>query len=144
MSESTSRSFALSANHVGIGVSDLTRSIAFYRDLLGFKVAYERGEVTAEYMPRLVGVPGARLKIVGLEAPGLHLDLIQYLAQNYSIPAHKFYVIGLGKDKPVASNKTDSGRAKNRRVDVRLMTNEVGDQNAQAPAAPSTTAANPR
>jgi OmpA-OmpF porin, OOP family len=70
--------------------------------------------------------------------------VIQYLAQNYDIPAHKFYVIGLGKDKPVASNKTDSGRAKNRRVDVRLMTNEVADQNAQAPAAPSTTAQNPR
>jgi OmpA-OmpF porin, OOP family len=70
--------------------------------------------------------------------------VIQYLAQNYDIPAHKFYVIGLGKDKPVASNKTDSGRAKNRRVDVRLMTNEVGDQNALVPAAPSTTASNPR
>jgi len=70
--------------------------------------------------------------------------VIQYLAQNYDIPAHKFYVIGLGKDKPVATNKTDSGRAKNRRVDIRLMTNEVADQNAQTPAAPSTTAANPR
>src|SRR5215216_2459917 len=79
MSESTSRGFALSANHVGIGVSDLGRSIAFYRDLLGFNVAYERGEVTAEYMPRLVGVPGARLKIAGLDLPGLHLDLIEYI-----------------------------------------------------------------
>jgi OmpA-OmpF porin, OOP family len=69
--------------------------------------------------------------------------VIQYLAQNYDIPAHKFYVIGLGKDKPVASNKTDSGRAKNRRVDVRLMTNEVADQNAQTQT-PSTTASNPR
>jgi len=70
--------------------------------------------------------------------------VIQYLAQNYDIPAHKFYVIGLGKDKPVASNKTDSGRAKNRRVDVKLMTNEVADQNAQTHTAPSTTASNPR
>ena len=60
-------------------VSDLARSIAFYRDLLGFNVAYERGEVTAEYMPRLVGIPGARLKIAGLDIPGLHLDLIEYI-----------------------------------------------------------------
>ena len=67
---SRSARFALSANHVGIGVSDLSRSIAFYRDLLGFNVAYERGEVTAEYMPRLVGIPGARLKIAGLDIPG--------------------------------------------------------------------------
>jgi catechol 2,3-dioxygenase-like lactoylglutathione lyase family enzyme len=73
------RSFSLSANHVGLTVSELERSIAFYRDLLGFNVAYERGEVTAEYMPRLVGIPGARLKIAGLDIPGLHLDLIEYL-----------------------------------------------------------------
>ena len=71
--------FSLSANHVGLTVSNLERSIAFYRDLLGFHVAYERGEVTAEYMPRLVGIPGARLKIAGLDIPGLHLDLIEYL-----------------------------------------------------------------
>ena len=71
--------FSLSANHVGVTVSDLSRSIAFYRDLLGFHVAYERGEVTAEYMPRLVGIPGARLKIAGLDIPGLHLDLIEYI-----------------------------------------------------------------
>src|SRR5690242_10916074 len=74
-----SASFGLSANHVGLTVADLGRSVAFYRDLLGFHVAYERGEVTAEYMPRLVGIPGARLKIVGLDIPGLHLDLIEYI-----------------------------------------------------------------
>jgi lactoylglutathione lyase len=71
--------FALSANHVGLTVSNLERSIAFYRDLLGFTVAYERGEVTADYMPRLVGIPGARLKIAGLDIPGLHLDLVEYI-----------------------------------------------------------------
>jgi len=74
--------FSLSANHVGLTVSDLARSIGFYRDLLGFHVAYERGEVTAEYMPRLVGIPGARLKIAGLDVPGLHLDLVEYIAPH--------------------------------------------------------------
>jgi len=54
-------------------------------------------------------------------------SVIQYLATKYNVPAHKIYVIGLGKDKPVESNKTSSGRADNRRVDVRLMTNTVGD-----------------
>jgi OmpA-OmpF porin, OOP family len=68
-------------------------------------------------------------------------SVIQYLASKYSVPAHKIYVIGLGKDKPVEDNKTSAGRADNRRVDVRLMTNTVGgDQPAAAPAAP---AANP-
>jgi outer membrane protein OmpA-like peptidoglycan-associated protein len=49
--------------------------------------------------------------------------VIQYLAAEHNVPAHKIYLIGLGKDKPVDSNKTREGRAKNRRVDVRLMTN---------------------
>jgi outer membrane protein OmpA-like peptidoglycan-associated protein len=64
-------------------------------------------------------------------------SVIQYLASKYNVPAHKIYVIGLGKDKPVESNKTKQGRADNRRVDVRLMTNTVGDSNqpASAPAA---------
>jgi outer membrane protein OmpA-like peptidoglycan-associated protein len=49
--------------------------------------------------------------------------VIQYLASAHNIPVYKLYEIGLGKDKPVDSNKTNAGRAKNRRVDVRLMTN---------------------
>jgi OmpA-OmpF porin, OOP family len=56
-------------------------------------------------------------------------SVIQYLASKYQVPAHKIYVIGLGKDKPVDNNKTSTGRADNRRVDVRLMTNTVGDTN---------------
>jgi OOP family OmpA-OmpF porin len=50
-------------------------------------------------------------------------NVVQYLASKYNVPAHKIYVIGLGKDKEVAPNKTAEGRAKNRRVDIRLMTN---------------------
>ena len=63
--------------------------------------------------------------------------MIQYLATKYQVPAHKIYVIGLGKDKPVETNKTSTGRADNRRVDVRLMTNKQGEngQPASTPAA---------
>jgi OOP family OmpA-OmpF porin len=66
--------------------------------------------------------------------------VIQYLASEHSIPAHKVYLIGLGKDKPVESNKTREGRAKNRRVDIHLMTNTTG---GAAPAQQQPTAANP-
>jgi outer membrane protein OmpA-like peptidoglycan-associated protein len=66
--------------------------------------------------------------------------VIQYLASKYSVPAHKIYVIGLGKDKPVETNKTTAGRADNRRVDVRLMTNTLG---GSTPAAPAAATANP-
>ena len=36
-------------------------------------------------------------------------SVIQYLASKYNVPAHKIYVIGLGKDKPVETNKTSDG-----------------------------------
>ncbi|MGA2903075.1 MAG: OmpA family protein [Candidatus Korobacteraceae bacterium] len=51
--------------------------------------------------------------------------VIQYLAQKYSVPAHKIFLIGLGKDNPVAQNTSAAGRAQNRRVDVRLMENSL-------------------
>lgn len=53
--------------------------------------------------------------------------VVQYLSTN-NVPPHKIYVIGLGKDKSAESNRTATGRAKNRRVDVRLMTNVAGQE----------------
>ncbi len=55
--------------------------------------------------------------------------VIQYLASKYNVPAHQIYVIGLGEDNPVAQNTSAKGRAENRRVDIRLMSNA-----AEAPA----------
>ena len=49
--------------------------------------------------------------------------VVQYLASKYAIPAHRFYLIGIGKDKEVASNTTAEGRKQNRRVEVRLLSN---------------------
>ena len=51
-----------------------------------------------------------------------------YLQSKYNIPPHKFYLIGIGKDQQVASDTTSAGRAKNRRVDIKLMSNMSGDQ----------------
>jgi OmpA-OmpF porin, OOP family len=49
--------------------------------------------------------------------------VVNYLASKYNVPPHKFYLIGIGKDQQVATDKTAVGRAKNRRVEVKLMTN---------------------
>lgn len=66
-------------------------------------------------------------------------SVVQYLSSK-NVPAHKMYIIGLGKDKFVADNKTAEGRAQNRRVDVRLMTNT---QQQETPASAQSTAPNP-
>ena len=59
--------------------------------------------------------------------------VVQYLASKYNVPAHRFYLIGIGKDKEVAPNDTRENRQKNRRVEIRLLTN-MGGQNGQQTA----------
>ena len=55
------------------------------------------------------------------------MAVVQYLASKYNIPAHKFYLIGLGKDEEVAPNNTAAGRQKNRRVQIQLLSNTNGE-----------------
>ncbi len=64
--------------------------------------------------------------------------VIQYLAAKYNVPPYRIYIIGLGKENPVAENKNAAGRAKNRRVDVQLMTNSLESASAEStpPASP--------
>jgi len=45
----------------------------------------------------------------------------KYLYDQYQIPLHKMNVIGYGKEKPVAPNKTRAGRAQNRRVVIKVL-----------------------
>ena len=58
--------------------------------------------------------------------------VVSYLATRYNVPPHKFYLVGIGKDEQVASDKTAAGRAKNRRVDVQVLSNmtQVADSGA--------------
>jgi OmpA-OmpF porin, OOP family len=62
--------------------------------------------------------------------------VVQYLSEK-NVPAHKIYVVGLGKDKAAAPNNTKTGRAQNRRVDVRLMTNNTAGQTSAQTTAPN-------
>ena len=49
--------------------------------------------------------------------------VVEYLASHYNIPAHRFYLIGIGKDKQIGSERTAAGRKANRRVTVQLLSN---------------------
>ena len=58
--------------------------------------------------------------------------VVQYSATKYNGAFHKFYTAGLGKDVQVAPENPSAGRAKNRRVEVQLLSNAGGPN--QAPA----------
>jgi outer membrane protein OmpA-like peptidoglycan-associated protein len=49
--------------------------------------------------------------------------VVQYLASKFGVAAHRFYLVGIGKDKEVADNKTKEGRKQNRRVEIQLLSN---------------------
>ena len=75
-----------SVYHTSWTVSDLDRSITFYRDLLGFELVETKHRIGA-FIEEVVGFDGAELKIATLKIPGAalpesghHLELIQYVA----------------------------------------------------------------
>ena len=59
--------------------------------------------------------------------------MVNYLAGKYNIAPHKFYLVGIGKDVQVATDKTAAGRARNRRVEIQLLSNMAGSAAAVAP-----------
>jgi outer membrane protein OmpA-like peptidoglycan-associated protein len=131
------RPVAETAVHFGFDKADLTKKAKEALDKLAEEVPNTKGYILAlEGNTDSVGSADYNYQLSQRRAQAV----IQYMASEHNIPAHKIYVIGLGKDKPTTKNNTAQGRAENRRVEVRLMTNVVGAQQAQTPAAAPATA----
>lgn len=63
--------------HIGLCVSDLERSIAFYRDALGME-EFRRLEFEGDPTATLLGLDDLAVDLVYLERDGLRLELIGY------------------------------------------------------------------
>jgi catechol 2,3-dioxygenase-like lactoylglutathione lyase family enzyme len=81
-------------------VSDMARSLAFYCDLLGLKAVEVKGADSPwspeeqnrwhAYHEECVGLPGARIQAVFLEAAnGTHLELIEYQQPDLDPPPRR-------------------------------------------------------
>jgi glyoxylase I family protein len=71
----------LAADHTGITVSNLERSLAFWRDVLGFELSHQvrqAGHLASE----ITGVPGAEISIAVVKAPGHKIELLEYHAPS--------------------------------------------------------------
>jgi lactoylglutathione lyase len=88
--------------HVSFTVSNLAASVKWYTEVLGLE--YVRGqEQHNEYTARLVGYPGAHLKVAQLRVPGQtvpisrhHIELVEYVSPR-------------GEDIPLDTNRTGVG-----------------------------------
>ena len=56
------------------------------------------------------------------------VQVVEYLASQHRLPAHRLSAVGYADGEPVASNATEEGRAQNRRVEFRITTRQ-GAQN---------------
>jgi catechol 2,3-dioxygenase-like lactoylglutathione lyase family enzyme len=68
-------------HHTCFTVSDLDRSLAFYRDLLGCQVIAEQ-EKEGGYLAAIVGYPDAHVRMAHLRVPGGEhvIELFEYLS----------------------------------------------------------------
>jgi glyoxylase I family protein len=70
----------ISADHTGITVSNLERSLAFWRDVLGLELSHMAHQ-TGELAQEITGVAGAEIKLAVLKTPAGHkIELLEYLA----------------------------------------------------------------
>ena len=72
--------------HTGLTVSDLDRSIAFYRDALGFDVVMQQ-EKRGGYLGAIVGYLDAHVRMAHLALPGSdhRIELFEYLEPRSAV-----------------------------------------------------------
>jgi glyoxylase I family protein len=70
----------IAADHTGVTVSNLERSLAFWHDVLGFEISHAAHQ-TGELAKEITGVAGAEIKLAVLKTPGGHkIELLEYVA----------------------------------------------------------------
>lgn len=75
--------------HGGVTVTDIDRSVAFYRDLLGFEVAARR-DATEEYLCQMHGQAFTTVRMAFLTIPNSDsmIELIEYQGVETQKPAY--------------------------------------------------------
>jgi len=71
----------IAADHTGITVTNLERSLVFWRDVLGFELSH-RAHHTGDLASEVIGVPGAEILLAVLKGYGHKIELLEYLAPS--------------------------------------------------------------
>ncbi len=72
------------ADHVAVSVQDMEKVIAFYRDVIGMEVVFDRE--FGEPMARLIGEPGAQVHIVHMKLGESVVELFDYRSPKGRVP----------------------------------------------------------
>ena len=71
----------IAADHTGITVASLERSLAFWQDVLGFELSH-RAHHTGDLASEVTGVPGAEISLAVLKGYGHKIELLEYDAPS--------------------------------------------------------------
>jgi len=85
----------LAADHTGITVSDLERSLSFWRDVLGFELSH-RAHQSGALASEITGVAGAEISLAVVKAPGHKIELLQYHAPSNRKLKSEFHPCDVG------------------------------------------------
>ena len=80
-------------HHVGIIVSDLEKSLQFYRDVLGAEFLYTGG-ASPEDVAEEVNVPGATTQLAVLKLGSLTVELVEYIKPKIRLQGLSAAAIG--------------------------------------------------
>jgi catechol 2,3-dioxygenase-like lactoylglutathione lyase family enzyme len=69
----------IAADHTGITVTNLERSLAFWHDVLGFELSH-RPHQSGKLASEITGVRGAKISIAVLKGYGHKIELLEYHA----------------------------------------------------------------
>jgi catechol 2,3-dioxygenase-like lactoylglutathione lyase family enzyme len=85
-------------HHAAFTVSNMGRSIAFYRDMLGMEVLWDSVKEGIRYKgpvcDKITGCPGTEQRIVYLGIGGSFLELVEYTPTGKTLEGHKASDIG--------------------------------------------------
>jgi catechol 2,3-dioxygenase-like lactoylglutathione lyase family enzyme len=80
-------------HHTSFTVSDMERSVAFYRDILGMEVVRDTAQAGVEFkgpiVDHLTNCPGSELRIVFLRIKEKLLELVEYKPKGKSMRDNK-------------------------------------------------------
>jgi catechol 2,3-dioxygenase-like lactoylglutathione lyase family enzyme len=82
--------------HIGLSVSDLDRSVAFYRDILGLEVVRIIEPSPDSPLEKVVSLPGCRARIAHMQSEKGMLELFEYITPR-------------GKPIPIDHRQADNG-----------------------------------
>lgn len=82
--------------HVGIVVSDINKSIYFYRDLLGLNILKDVNE-SGDFVDEILDLKGTRVRTIKLETKGIGglIELLDFKSHSFKPKAKKIYSVGI-------------------------------------------------